>query len=257
MKVIVVPCLHDNYSYVIFDEHNCAAAVVDPSEAWPVLRELEKRQLSLEAVLCTHHHADHIGGLDDILEELGSVRVIGFAGDHSRIPLLNELLTDGEEFTVCGVSGVMLHTPGHTTGGVVYHLENHLFTGDTLFCGGCGRLFEGTAAEMLASLERIMSCDPATLIYCGHEYTEVNLAFARQIEPDNNKIAERLARVQSERSRGLPSVPSLLAEELKTNPFLRCREPAFIRQVAANQAIKDEGPVALFGYVRGLRNSFS
>lgn len=257
MNVIVVPCLHDNYSYIIFDERSREAAVVDPSEAGPVLRELEKQQLSLQAVLCTHHHADHVGGLEDIVEELGSVRILGFQADHPRIPLLNELLADGQEFNVCGASGVMLHTPGHTTGGVVYHLENHLFTGDTLFCGGCGRLFEGTAAQMLASLEKIMDCDPDTLIYCGHEYTEVNLNFARQVEPDNQETADRLAQVQSDRARGVPSVPSTLADELKTNPFLRCREPAFIRQVEANHALKDSGPEALFAFIRGLRNNFS
>ena len=257
MKVIVVPCLHDNYSYIIFDEQNHEAAVVDPSEAWPVLRELEKHQLSLQAVLCTHHHADHVGGLEDIIEELGSVRVLGFKGDHSRIPLLNELLADGQEFSVCGVTGAMLHTPGHTTGGVVYHLENHLFTGDTLFCGGCGRLFEGTAVQMLASLEKIMGCDPDTLIYCGHEYTQVNLSFARQVEPDNQDTIKRLAKVQSDRARGLPSVPSTLADERKTNPFLRCREPALVRQVQATHAVKDSTPEALFAFVRGLRNNYS
>ena len=257
MKVIVVPCLQDNYSYLLFDEQSGEAAVVDPSEAWPVLRELEKRQLRLQAVLCTHHHADHVGGLETLLEERGRVRVIGFEGDHSRIPLLNELLADGQAFSVCGVSGRMLHTPGHTTGGVVYHLENHLFTGDTLFCGGCGRLFEGTAAQMLASLDKLMGCDPETLIYCGHEYTAVNLKFACQVEPENQETAKRLARVQEERARGLPSVPSTLADERKTNPFLRCREPAFIQRVQANHALKDTGPEALFAFVRGLRNNFS
>ena len=257
MKVIVVPCLQDNYSYIIVDEQSGEAAVVDPSEAWPVLRELEKRQLRLQAVLCTHHHADHVGGLEDIIEELGRVRVIGFKGDHSRLPLLNELLADGQAFSVCGVPGVMLHTPGHTTGGVVYHLQNHLFTGDTLFCGGCGRLFEGTAAQMLASLDKIMGCDPDTLVYCGHEYTAVNLNFARQVEPGNEDTATRLAQVQQECARGLPSVPSTLADERKTNPFLRCREPAFIRQVQANHALKDTGPEALFAFIRGLRNNFS
>jgi hydroxyacylglutathione hydrolase len=257
MNVIVVPCLHDNYSYILFDDVSHDAVVVDPSEAWPVLRELEKNQLSLTAVLCTHHHADHIGGLEDIIEELGSVRVLGFEGDKSRIPLLNELHADGDEFTVCGVSGVMHHTPGHTTGGVVYHIENHMFTGDTLFCGGCGRLFEGTAPQMLASLEKIMLCDPATLIYCGHEYTVVNLNFARQIEPDNKEITKRLALVESGRSRGLPSVPSTMADERRTNPFLRCNEPALIEQIEKNYTTTGKDPETLFGFIRGLRNNYS
>jgi hydroxyacylglutathione hydrolase len=257
MNVIVVPCLHDNYSYIIVNEQTHEAAVVDPSEAWPVLRELDKRQLRLTAVLCTHHHADHVGGLEELIEETGALRVLGFAGDRSRIPLLNELLADGDDFSVCGLSGGVLHTPGHTTGGIVYHIGNHLFTGDTLFCGGCGRLFEGTAEQMLASLEKIMMCDPDTLIYCGHEYTLVNLRFARQVEPGNDEIAARLARVESLRSQGVPSVPSTMAEECKTNPFLRCREPDFIRQVEENHTVEGNRPVALFGFIRGLRNNFS
>jgi hydroxyacylglutathione hydrolase len=257
MNVIVVPCLHDNYSYILFDDKSNEAAVVDPSEAWPVLQELEKQQLTLGAVLCTHHHPDHIGGLEDIIEEVGSIRVLGFDGDKTRIPLLNELLADGDDFTVCGVSGVMLHTPGHTTGGVVFHIENHMFTGDTLFGGGCGRLFEGTAPQMLASLEKIMHCDPETLVYCGHEYTVVNLNFARQIEPDNEEIATRLALVESGRSRGLPSVPSTMGEERRTNPFLRCHEPDLIRQVEKNYTVDSNNPEALFGFIRGLRNNYS
>jgi len=257
MKIVVVPCLQDNYSYIFFNEKSGEAAIIDPSEAWPVLQELEKRQLSLEAVLCTHHHADHIGGLEDIIEEVGPLRVLGFKDDKTRIPLLNELLTDGDEITVCGATGVMIHTPGHTTGGVVYHFDGHMFTGDTLFGGGCGRLFEGTAAQMLASLEKLMHCDPDTLVYCGHEYTMVNLNFARQLEPHNKEITKRLGLVESLRSQGVSSVPSTMADERRTNPFLRCREPAFVRHIGDNHSIESSEPEVLFGYVRGLRNNFS
>lgn len=257
MNVVVVPCLQDNYSYILYNEQSGEAAVVDPSEAYPVLRELEKHQLNLKAVLCTHHHGDHIGGLEDLIEEVGRLRVLGFKGDKARIPMLNELLADGDEFTVCETTGVMTHTPGHTTGGVVYQIAEHMFTGDTLFGGGCGRLFEGTPAQMHASLEKIMYCSPDTLVYCGHEYTVVNLNFAREIEPDNEVISKRLSSVESLRSQGLPSVPSTMADERKTNPFLRCKEPAFIRQVADNHSIESSDPEALFGYIRGLRNNYS
>ena len=257
MKVIVVPCLHDNYSYLIFDENSREAAVVDPSEAWPVLKELEANQLNLTSVLCTHHHADHIGGLEDLIDEVGKLRVIGFEGDRARIPLLNELLVDRDEFSVCGLSGSMLHTPGHTTGGVVYHLDNNLFTGDTLFGGGCGRLFEGTPAQMLASLEKLIHFHPDTLVYCGHEYTVVNLNFARQVEPDNDDTRKRLDQVEAIRKSGLPSVPSRMGDEYKTNPFLRCRESDFVKQLEKNYHIEDRNAEAVFAFVRGLRNNFS
>ena len=257
MKVIVVPCLHDNYSYLMFNEASHEAAVIDPSEAWPLLQELERNDLRLQAVLCTHHHADHIGGLEDLIEETGDVRVIGFSGEKSRIPLLTDLVDDGERFSVCGIDGQVFHTPGHTTGGVIYHLENCLFTGDTLFGAGCGRLFEGTPVQMLNSLEKLTQFSSDSLIYCGHEYTMVNLNFAKQLEPSNQDLLDRFAKVESLRAKGLPSVPSTLAEERNTNPFLRCGVETFVQQVAQSHQLTDTSPEKVFAFIREMRNSFS
>lgn len=257
MEVLIVPCYYDNYSYILINSRNREAAVVDPSESFPIIRELHKHQLTLTAILCTHHHADHIGGLDDLVDEFGAVRVIGFEGDRSRISGLNELLGDGDQFSVCGVSGLMKHTPGHTIGSVVYQLDKAMFTGDTLFGCGCGRLFEGTPEQMLGSLEKIAGCEPDTLVYCGHEYTVVNLNFARKIEPENQDIVKRLEKVEEQRAQGKPSVPSTFDEELKTNPFLRCKEPSLVAQLEYRHDIADKNAEAVFAFIRGLRNNFS
>ena len=257
MNVIIVPCLHDNYSYLISNEDTGETAVVDPSEAWPVLQSCAENKLSLKTVICTHHHADHIGGLDDLLEEVGQLRVIGFRGDLSRIPQLNDLLDDGQQFSVCGMSATMLHTPGHTTGGVVYYIDNCLFTGDTLFGGGCGRLFEGTPEQMLASLDKLSDFPDDALVYCGHEYTSVNLNFARTVDPDNEDLAKRLQRVMTDRAQGKATVPSTLGEERKTNPFLRCRVSSFVKQVEKHHQLEDISPVGVFRVVREMRNNFS
>ena len=187
MEIVVIPCLYDNYSYLVV--HGNKAAVVDPSEAWPVMKVVDDRGLKLSAVLCTHHHHDHIGGLPDLLDEYGTLEVYGFFQDRKRIPLMTRPLRDNERFSVCGLDVDVFHTPGHTSTHVVFHIEGHLFVGDTLFGGGCGRLFEGTAEQMVHSLDRILSCGKQSRIYFGHEYTELNLRFAAQVDPSNPAIS--------------------------------------------------------------------
>lgn len=260
MEVITIPCLQDNYSYLIYDEQSRAAALVDPSEAWPAMREIEKNNLKLTMVLCTHHHHDHIGGLDDLLDEYESLEVVGFHEDRSRIAHLTRLVKDGDSLEICGTLGDVLHTPGHTMTSVTYQVDGHIFVGDTLFGAGCGRLFEGTPEQMLDSLDKIASCPVDSRIYFGHEYTAHNLRFAAQLEPGNNAISERAARVARLRSENMPSAPSTLAEELRTNPFLRSAEPSlgqYLKSIGHPAETGPAGRVEVFAAVRELRNHFS
>jgi hydroxyacylglutathione hydrolase len=257
MEIVTIPCLYDNYSYLVIDTESGQAAVVDPSEAWPVMRELENRKLSLSAALCTHHHHDHIGGLDDLLAEYPGLRVLGFAGDKQRIPQLNELLADGDTFSVGSMSGDIFHTPGHTSASIVFHIGPALFVGDTLFGGGCGRLFEGSPTQMAESLARIEAHPPTTEIFFGHEYTSLNLRFAAQVDPSNQAIRDRAARVEELRREDKPSAPSTLAEELRTNPFLRASEPGIIEYLVAEQGVQDTSPLGVFTVLREMRNHFS
>ena len=255
MEVVVVPCLYDNYSYLVIN--GTEAAVVDPSEAWPLMKILDDRGLKLSAALCTHHHHDHIGGLPDLLDEYGSLEVYGFFQDQQRIPLITRPLKDNEQFSICGLETNVLHTPGHTSNHVVFNIEGHLFVGDTLFGAGCGRLFEGTAEQMVHSLDRILACSKQNRIYFGHEYTELNLRFAAQVDPTNPSIGERAARVGEIRREDQPSAPSTLEEELATNPFLRIEDSAIIDQLEREERVQSADRVGVFGALREQRNHFS
>ena len=255
MEVVVVPCLYDNYSYLIINGKQ--AAVVDPSEAWPVMNLIEDRGLELSSVLCTHHHNDHIGGLPDLLDEYGSLDVYGFFQDRTRIPLITMPLQDNESFSVCGLAASVIHTPGHTSTHVVFRLEDHLFVGDTLFGAGCGRLFEGTAEQMVNSLDRIIDCGSQCRIYFGHEYTELNLRFAALVDPANQTIGKRATQVSEMRREDRPSAPSTLKEEFDTNPFLRIEDSAIIEQLEKEGRLDSSDRVAVFAALREQRNNFS
>ncbi len=255
MNVVVIPCLYDNYSYLIVNEDQ--AAVVDPAEAWPVMQEIDKRNLKLTAALCTHHHHDHVGGLPDLLDEYQDLAVFGYYEDRNRIPLITHSVKDGDRISVCGLEAKVLHTPGHTSTHVVFILEDHLFVGDTLFGGGCGRLFEGTPAQMVHSLDKISACPASSKIYFGHEYTELNLRFAAQVDSTNTAITERAGVVAQLRSQGKPSAPSMLAEELATNPFLRAEDASIIEKLQADSRLAGTERVEVFAALRELRNHFS
>ena len=255
MEVVVVPCLYDNYSYLVINGDR--AAVVDPSEAWPVMNVLDDRGLTLSAVLCTHHHNDHIGGLADLLDEYGSLDVYGFFQDRTRIPLITQPLQDDDSFQVCGLAAQVMHTPGHTSTHVVFKIEDNLFVGDTLFGAGCGRLFEGTAEQMVRSLDRIAAYSPKCRVFFGHEYTELNLRFASQVDPANPAVAERAGKVAERRRQDRPSSPSTLQEELATNPFLRIEDRLIIAQLEREQRLTSSDRVAVFAALREQRNHFS
>jgi len=256
MEVITVPCLYDNYAYLVVNGEAGEAAVVDLPEAWPVMRAVAEHELKLTAVLCTHHHHDHIGGLDDLLDEYGELPVYGFHQDRTRIPYLSELLDDNDIFQVCGFDMQMLHTPGHTSASVVFQAGNHLFVGDTLFGAGCGRLFEGTPEQMVSSLDRITGCPTDSLVYFGHEYTELNLRFAAEVDPLNPAVRERQKRVADVRAQRRPSAPSRLADELATNPFLRIEDASLIEHLKADTAVPDDR-ISVFAALREKRNHFS
>lgn len=259
MDVFPVPQLADNYAYVLVDPRTREAAVVDCAEAAPVLHEVERRGARLVAVLATHHHYDHVGGNEDLLAAVPGLRVYGSIGDAPRIPGITHRVRDGDPVEFGSVRGRVIMIPAHTSGHVAYHFpeERAVFTGDTLFAGGCGRLFEGDAAQMMGSLARLAELPEDTRVYCGHEYTEKNLRFAATLEPGNGALAEKLARVQDLRRRGEPTVPSTIAEERRTNPFLRIDSAELAASVRRRVPDVPAGDAtALFAAVRALKDRF-
>jgi hydroxyacylglutathione hydrolase len=222
LKVSLVPCLSDNYAYLLTNPKTGLVAVVDPSEAEPVMEVLEDRKLKLDFILNTHHHHDHVGG-NEVLKQAFSCTIVGPKADEARIPGIDIALAGGEEWDMNGETVQVIDTPGHTSGHVAFHLPNSgvLFSGDTLFALGCGRLFEGTPAQMFSSLSTLAVLPADTLVYCGHEYTAANAAFALAQDPDNQALQSRCEDISALRAAGKPTVPSTVALELATNPFLR------------------------------------
>lgn len=246
MDVRPLPCLLDNYAYLLV--RNGHAVVVDPSEAEPVLDALDG--LVLDAIWCTHHHGDHVGGVPGILAR-HDVPVVGsrYDLDRRRIPGQSTGVGDGNVVTWGDVRAKVYEIPGHTLGAVAFEVDGHLFTGDTLFAGGCGRVFEGTLPQMRASLATLRGLDPALRVWCGHEYTVKNLEFAEQIAPEPT-VTRRLADARARRARGEPTVGDPLAVELATNPFLRWDAPA----VRAFAHATD--PDAVFAAVRTAKDTW-
>ena len=256
MHVTIVPCLTDNYAYVLLAPGSKRAVVVDPSEAAPVERALSQLGVTLGAILATHHHGDHVGGNAELVERFPGIQVFGHISDRGRIPAQTDFVEHGARVDVEGLSFRALHIPGHTLGAVAYYGEGAVFTGDTLFAGGCGRLFEGTPAQMYQSLNVTLSALPEdTRVYCGHEYTASNLRFAARLEPDNAAITAKSARVAEQRARGEATVPSTLAEEKATNPFMRVNSPAIIESVSSSLS-GDHSPAAILGAVRAAKDRF-
>jgi len=237
MKITVVPCLRDNYAYLVHADGSRDAFVVDPSEAAPVEAALEREGLTLRAIVNTHHHYDHVGGNEDLVAKRQGIPVIAFEGDRGRVPAQTRGVSDGESFELLGLEIRALHVPGHTTGAIAYVTSGAVFTGDTLFVAGCGRLFEGTPADMNTSLNEKLAALPGdTQIYCGHEYTANNLRFAASLEPDNAAIRDALVAANEKGARGEPTVPSTIARELATNPFMRVTTPALRKAFGGGDA---------------------
>jgi hydroxyacylglutathione hydrolase len=249
-EVLLIPAFNDNYIWLLVRDGR--AAVVDPGDATPVIARLEALQLQLETVLVTHHHADHQGGVAELIERWHP-RVFG--PEQESITGCSDPLSGGEKITVLGQTVEVIPVGGHTRGHIAYYVPGAVFCGDTLFGAGCGRLFEGTPAQMCASLARLAALPDETKIYCAHEYTETNLRFALAVEPQSAALRERAERVARMRAAGLPTIPSTLREEKETNPFLRCDEPAVITAARAHGAA-DISKVAIFAAIRGWRNNF-
>ncbi|MCC6763336.1 MAG: hydroxyacylglutathione hydrolase [Deltaproteobacteria bacterium] len=259
MEIVPLPLLSDNYGYLLIDPDVRRAAIVDCSEAGPVLAEVERRGLRLEAVLSTHHHFDHVGGNEDVARALPGIRVIGSRADAARVPAITEGLDDGEEFEVIGCRGRAILIPAHTSGHLAYFFPSagpSVFSGDTLFAAGCGRLFEGSPSQMMHSLGKLAILPDATQVWFGHEYTEKNLRFAHELEPTNADIRAKLARVEALRRDGAPTVPSTVGEEKRTNPFLRWESAELRRTLLQRFPDLSTDAVAVFAKTRELKDAF-
>jgi hydroxyacylglutathione hydrolase len=226
IEVVTVPCLSDNYAFLLHETATGETAVVDAPEAAPILAALDARAWRLSQVWITHHHADHVQAVDALRSASGAT-VTGHAKDEKRLPRLDRTVNDGETFDFASHAVHVMDVSGHTIGHIAYHVPDAqaVFTGDSLMALGCGRLFEGTAPVMWESLGRIAALPRETLVYSGHEYTQSNARFARTIEPDNPALMSRIRDIDAARAEGRPTVPSTLEAEIATNPFLRADLP--------------------------------
>ena len=262
IQIQPITAFEDNYLWLIHNSQN--AIIVDPGAAAPVQAYLNQHGLKLCAILITHHHADHIGGVSELLKAAPQgIPVYGPETDRYRISTVSHGCNDNDTVAIpeLGLQFSVMSVPGHTSGHIAYYCSalSSLFCGDTLFAGGCGRLFEGTPAQMLTSLKKIAALPAQTRIYCAHEYTLFNLHFAVAAEPHNEALQKRFQEVGATRAQGLATVPSLLATELATNPFLRSDSPDIIQSLHDNHKIKPGGPtddLSVFTAVRLWKNAF-
>ena len=249
LKIFPIPAFDDNYIWLLHNKRY--AVVVDPGDANPVIETLKKLELSLAAILITHHHSDHIDGVSALL---AYQNVPVYAPKYEIFDFAHTQLSEGDELSLPEIEQTfqVMWLPGHTLGHIAYVNNDYLFCGDTLFGAGCGRLFEGTPAQMLSSLQRLKKLNPTTKVFCTHEYTAENIVFALTLEPDNRDLLARQHLVNDLRSKQYPSLPSSIALELKTNPFLRCNNTTIIKN---SHAIKND-EISVFTTIRALRNHY-
>ena len=253
LELVTIPCRTDNYAYLVHDAASGQTAVIDVPDAAPILAALKARGWELSDILITHHHDDHISGVEELRAATGAM-VLGAKADAHRLPPLDYALTEAASFAIGPEKVRVIDVPGHTVGHIAFHFpqSGYAFTADSLMSGGCGRLFEGTPAQMHASLQKLAALPPETIICSGHEYTTSNLRFAATLEPDNPELISRIEAVAASRAKDLPTVPVRLQTELETNPFLRAHIPA----VKASVGLPDADPAIVFAEIRARKDRF-
>ncbi|GAW33685.1 hydroxyacylglutathione hydrolase [Roseovarius sp. A-2] len=253
LQIVTIPCLSDNYAYLAHDPKTGATAAVDVPEAAPIIAVLQAKGWTLSDVLLTHHHADHVQGLGELLEA-APARVIGAAADAHRLPPLDLALNEGDTVRIGAEDGRVIDVSGHTVGHIAFHFpaSRAAFTADSLMALGCGRVFEGTMPQMHESLAKLAALPPETMIYSGHEYTQTNAKFAMTVDPDNPRLKSRIKEIDVARAAGKPTVPSTLKEELATNPFLRASDPG----IQAHLGMTGAEPSAVFAEIRARKDRF-
>ncbi len=253
LELVTIPCLADNYAFLLHDAESGQTACIDVPEAAPILAALDARGWALTDILLTHHHNDHIGGVAELRTRTGAL-VAGAAADAHRLPPLDLALSEGMSVPLGREFGQVIDVPGHTVGHIAFHFPESgvVFTGDSLMAMGCGRLFEGTPAQMWDSLSKLSALPPETLVCSGHEYTASNARFALSLEPDELAIKSRASAIEQARAKGQPTVPSRLSDELATNPFLRASNPRMKAAVGMDRA----QDAAVFGEIRARKDRF-
>ena len=255
LQVTPIRAFTDNYIWIIQNSSNNACLIVDPGDAKPVIDYIERNNLIPEAILITHKHSDHVGGVKQLVAQY-DVTVYGPSSEASHWVDVDVTASSKLKFKLSNVEFDIIELPGHTLGHIAYLTPGHLFCGDTLFVAGCGRVFEGTMAQMYASLQSLSGLDEATRIYCAHEYTLSNLQFALAVEPDNDDLLAYFEEATALRHRDIPTVPSSIAREKRINPFLRCSEVKVTQAAVRHGMIADGGPVEVFATLRTWKDNF-
>jgi len=255
-KIIPIPALVDNYIWCILSPDNTKAIIIDPGDATPVIDTLQKQNVSLIAILITHHHWDHTSGLEELKAHFPKIQIFGHS--QTAVPSITHSVKEGDIISFPGFSNSLsvIETPGHTRDHVAYWDQHALFSGDVLFASGCGRIFEGTHQEMMRSLTKLRSLPNYTDVYCGHEYTIKNLNFALTIEPNNKLLQEQLKHVQNLRDNNIASLPTTISIEKASNPFLRFDESAFCKIIGDLTGVDASDPLAVFTALRKWKDNF-
>jgi hydroxyacylglutathione hydrolase len=253
LNINIIPCLNDNYSYLLQDKKTDTITIVDPSDFDSCNKIIEKKYKKLDFILNTHHHFDHVGGNQELKKKYGS-KILGFKGDKNRIPGIDLGLEENQNFKIGSITFEVIYIPGHTNGHVAFYSKDEkiIFSGDTLFSLGCGKVFEGTCEQMFHSLNKFKSLPKDIKIYCGHEYTKKNFEFCIKYDPYNDSLKEKRDWINLKIKSKLPTIPTSVGEELKTNIFLRCNEPSIKNTLNLNNSSEQE----IFTKLRLLKDNF-